>query len=125
MLNDRLLAFTFGVVHDRTLIGVVNAFDPEYADCSPGHVNLSLFMQYLNSRGFEHFDFSKGDSLYKRKWARDSVWQYHFTVPAGLSGPGFGAISRLVMAKDYARKMGLTARAKRILGMAKRIGRSG
>jgi CelD/BcsL family acetyltransferase involved in cellulose biosynthesis len=125
MLGDRLLAFLFGVVHDRTFIGVVNAFDPEYADCSPGHVNLCFLMQYLNHEGFEHFDFSKGDSLYKRKWARDSVWQYHFTVPARLSGPGFGAISRLVMAKDYARKMGLTARAKRILGMAKRIGRSG
>lgn len=69
-LDQRVLAFSLGVVHQRYFTWLITAHDPEYAKYFPGELMITHLLERVFSRGdIEEFDFTRGEESYKYKWA--------------------------------------------------------
>ena len=54
-------------------IGFAMAFDPAFTSLSLGHLQLINLMKMKIDNNYKYFDFSKGDSEYKRWWTNDET----------------------------------------------------
>jgi CelD/BcsL family acetyltransferase involved in cellulose biosynthesis len=68
-LDGRPIAWHFGFAHDGVYHWVRPAFDPAYAESSPGLVMLVHLVEHALSRGYREFDFLRGDEPFKMRWA--------------------------------------------------------
>jgi len=79
ILDDVLISFVLCLVCGKTLIDWVPAFDPAFSKYSLGTVHLKMMFEYLcDHTDFEVFDFSKGSSMYKERWADGKTENYRF-----------------------------------------------
>jgi CelD/BcsL family acetyltransferase involved in cellulose biosynthesis len=85
------IAVELDFVHQRRLFLFKGAFDPDFAEYSPGQLlNHKVFEDGL-AAGIEVFDFCRGDAAYKRRWTNG---ERHLTAIT-LSRPGLaGAAAR-------------------------------
>lgn len=66
--GDRPRAVLFGASGGKTLYYLQSAFDSTLANHGPGNVLLYQILRQAQERGFERFDFMKGDEAYKFQW---------------------------------------------------------
>lgn len=77
------LDFDFG----RRVSMFKGAFDPDYAEFSPGQLTHYRVFEDGIARGVEEFDFLRGDHPYKRRWANNDRRLVTVTLTRpGLSG---------------------------------------
>jgi hypothetical protein len=95
------------------------AFDPAFESLSLGHVHLMYTMKYLIERGYEVFDFSKGEDAYKSRWETDRSWNYSYLIclrPGLRLSLEFAVRKKLLEFFLWARRVGINRAAKQVLG---------
>lgn len=122
LVDDIPISFVFGFINGKTFVDAIPAFDPAFIKFGLGHVHIALLLKELTKRGFEVFDFSKGDSVYKQKWATGSVGQYSAMIQVG-SMPTVGLIVTDVLTrlKTFGREKKINGRIKRTLAWFRTI----
>jgi len=68
-LDGAPIAFHFGFEHRNRLLYYKPAFDPRYAQFSPGKVLIKYLLEDLISRHLDEFDFTVGGEAYKYRFA--------------------------------------------------------
>jgi CelD/BcsL family acetyltransferase involved in cellulose biosynthesis len=81
-LNDRLIAFEYGLAVDDHLLLLAVDYDLEFRQFSPGTVLRSLVLEQLIKRGMTTYDFAGTVYDYKLYWTRQSrlhsqFWVFH------------------------------------------------
>lgn len=81
LMDDTLIAFIFCLANHNTLIDWIPAFDPAFSKYNLGTVQYKmLFEEICNDKSYEYFDFSKGSTVYKKKWSKNETYNYQFIV---------------------------------------------
>jgi len=69
--GDRPRAVLFGGSAGKTLYYLQSAFDADLAPHGPGNVLMFQILRHAQERGFDRFDFMKGDEAYKFQWTTE------------------------------------------------------
>jgi len=77
-LGDKLISFIFGFYKNGIFTDYIVAHDPQYLNYSVGNLHISKIMEELFKNGLKLFDFSIGEEIYKRKWAKAETFNYDF-----------------------------------------------
>lgn len=86
-VGGELVAGTIGIVHRRSYVYYVAAYDGHgFARYSPGAILLLHLLRKCHAEGFEVFDFSNGDEGYKSDWCDTSMRLTVTLVPLTVSG---------------------------------------
>jgi len=72
LLNGEPIAHYAGVAYKSRLLGFHMAFLKEYARFSPGSVLVFNILPLLRVHGFKEFDYGRGHSVMKRRFAGDN-----------------------------------------------------
>jgi CelD/BcsL family acetyltransferase involved in cellulose biosynthesis len=75
-LGDKLISFIFGFYKNGIFTDYIVAHDPEYMNYSVGNLHVAKLIEELFAKGLKIFDFSIGEEVYKRKWAKAETWNY-------------------------------------------------
>lgn len=75
--NDRLIAYCYGFIYDKSYYAYNTAFHSEYAWYSPGKIILNESIRKSIELGCHEFDFLRGASPLKKIWSKDSRQQLH------------------------------------------------
>jgi len=67
-LNDRVIAYYLGFVHNSIVYFWNTGFDPEFAAVSPGKLLLHYWIRDSFAQGYREFDFMVGEESYKLQW---------------------------------------------------------
>ena len=100
-LNDRLIAFQFGLEHRRSYALLKPAYDESLGRYSPGQLLMAEVLSDAIARHLVRFDFLGEDMLWKRDWDPDSCaqdWLFVFRRSAGgrvLQALKFNLLPRL------------------------------
>ena len=121
ILDEVVIAFIFCLTNGKVLIDWIPAFDPAFAKYSLGIVQYKmLFEEICNQGKYQLFDYSKGSSVYKRKWAKEETYNYQFLIKLSRWNPFawlFYAIDKAKFTfKVYLRNKGLLSWIKHKLG---------
>lgn len=121
VLDDTTIAFVFCLANKRMLIDWIPAFDPAFSKYNLGTVQYKMLLEELcNNSQIEVFDYSKGSSVYKSKWAKKNTYNYQFILNA--SPQNLFCIftawyeKKLFEFKTYLRNKGVLSWIKRIMG---------
>lgn len=88
VLDEVVIAFVFCLTNGTVLIDWIPAFDPAFSRYSLGIVQYKmLFEEICNQGKYEIFDYSKGLSVYKSKWAKDVTYNYQLVMNLSRSNP--------------------------------------
>lgn len=88
ILDDVVIAFIFCLTNGKVLIDWIPAFDPAFARYSLGIVQYKMLFEDICNQGkYELFDYSKGSSVYKRKWAKEETLNYQFIMNLSKYNP--------------------------------------
>lgn len=68
------IALHMGSLSPQVLQTCYTAYDPAYADYSPGSLLLFFQVRHCLREGISILDLGKGDEPYKRRWANDRLW---------------------------------------------------
>lgn len=121
VLDEVTIAFVFCLANSRMLIDWIPAFDPAFSKYNLGTVQYKMLLEELcNNSTIEIFDYSKGSSVYKSRWAKENTYNYQFivnTCPSNL----FCIIQTLYEKcifefKTYLRNKGVLSWAKHKIG---------
>ena len=99
--DGQRIAFSYGLIMDRTIFVLKGGYDPEFSRYSPYNVLYSLVFQHAFDAGLEGYDFLGNDEPFKLKWTdtiNEHCWLYVFSrSPRGrlLHYLKFSAIPRL------------------------------
>lgn len=125
VLDGVVIAFILCLANTTTLIDWIPAFDPAFAKYNLGTVQYKmLFEQLCEDKQYKYFDYSKGSSIYKRKWAKSETTNYQFTVRIkdNLSSLIFSNLMKIFFAfKSFLREKGILSKTKHLLGALKNI----
>lgn len=81
ILDEIVIAFIFCLTNGKVLIDWIPAFDPAFARYSLGIVQYKMLFEDICNQGkYQLFDYSKGSSVYKRKWAKEETLNYQFII---------------------------------------------
>ena len=81
VLDDVTIAFIFCLANTKMLIDWIPAFDPAFSKYNLGTVQYKMLLEELcNNSSIEVFDYSKGSSVYKSRWAKENTYNYQFIV---------------------------------------------
>jgi CelD/BcsL family acetyltransferase involved in cellulose biosynthesis len=72
LLNDRPIAFHYGLVRDGVFSLPMTSFDESLRDCSPGHLITEDVLKHCIESGYREFDFLGCDLDWKRAWSETS-----------------------------------------------------
>lgn len=122
ILDDVVIAFILCLTNGEVLVDWIPAFDPSFSKYSLGIVQYKMLFEELCSTNYSYkiFDYSKGSSVYKRKWAKDETVNYQFVVRLKGQNP----VSMILYLfetnrfkfKCYLRRKGVLNKAKHIMG---------
>lgn len=88
ILDNVVIAFIFCLTNGKVLIDWIPAFDPAFSRYSLGIVQYKmLFEEICNQGKYKLFDYSKGSSVYKRKWAKEETYNYQYILNLGAKNP--------------------------------------
>lgn len=121
VLDEVVIAFIFCLTNGVSLIDWIPAFDPAFARYSLGTVQYKmLFEEICNKGSYQLFDYSKGSSVYKRKWAKEETFNYQFIINLSDKNPFaflLYCIDKMKFTfKVYLRRKGVLSWGKRTLG---------
>ena len=68
-LDDQLLAFHLGISDDKRVCLGLSSYDPSESKQSPGTLLLIELSKILTEQGYETFDLTPGNDLYKERFA--------------------------------------------------------
>jgi CelD/BcsL family acetyltransferase involved in cellulose biosynthesis len=80
-LDDRLVAFHYGLTYRGTYSLLMTAYDEAVGECSPGHLLIDELLRDCVARGLREFDFLGCDLPWKLEWTatvRGHSWMYFF-----------------------------------------------
>lgn len=123
ILDDVVIAFIFCLTNGKTLIDWIPAFDPAFSKYSLGIVQYKmLFEEICNQGKYNLFDYSKGSSVYKRKWAKEETHNYQFIIKMSSLNP-FAFLAYIYdnyrfSLKVYLRRKGVLSFIKHKIGVA-------
>jgi len=81
LIDDVVISFIFCLSNQKILIDWIPAFDPAFTKYNLGTVHYKMLFEYLcNKTKYEYFDFSKGESVYKLRWADRETINYQFVI---------------------------------------------
>ena len=81
VLDEVTIAFIFCLANTKMLIDWIPAFDPAFSKYNLGTVQYKMLLEELcNNSNIEVFDYSKGSSVYKSRWAKTNTYNYQFIV---------------------------------------------
>lgn len=83
-VGEVLVSFMFGFIKQKSFVDYWVAHDSSYADCSVGNVHVGLVIKDMQAKGLSLFDFSIGEEVYKRKWAKQDVLIQDYYLGWGL-----------------------------------------
>lgn len=88
-LNDQLIAYLYGFIYDNKYYAYNTAYLPEYRKISPGKLLMNETIKFVVERKLREFDFLRGASYLKSKYATDDRHQiklaaYRSTLPNAL-----------------------------------------
>lgn len=88
VLDDVVIAFVFCLTNGTVLIDWIPAFDPAFARYSLGIVQYKMLYEEICNQGkYKLFDYSKGFSVYKSKWAKEVTYNYQFVINLSRLNP--------------------------------------
>lgn len=121
ILDEVVIAFIFCLTNGKVLIDWIPAFDPAFAKYSLGIVQYKmLFEEICNQGKYELFDYSKGSSVYKRKWAKEETNNFQFLINLSRWNPFAWLLYVIDKAKFsfkvYLRNKGVLSLVKHKLG---------
>lgn len=121
LMDETVIAFILCLTNGKVLIDWIPAFDPAFSKYSLGNVQYKvLFEEICNNSGYESFDYSKGSSVYKSKWAKQVTVNYQFLVNLNpksyISTLLFGVDKLKFSLKVYLRNKGILSKGKKVLG---------
>lgn len=122
LMDETVIAFIFCLTNGKVLIDWIPAFDPAYSKYSLGIVQYKmLFEELCNNSEYESFDYSKGASVYKSKWAKEETVNYQFLINLNpksyVSSLLFGFCKFKYSFKLYLRNKGILSKGKKVLGL--------
>ncbi len=79
-LDDRVIAYYVGLIHDDVVYFWNTGFDPECARVSPGKLLLHYAIEDSFRRGYAGFDFMVGEEPYKLEWTSSVRPNYELCV---------------------------------------------
>ena len=121
ILDEVVIAFIFCLTNGKVLIDWIPAFDPAFARYSLGIVQYKMLFEDICKQGkYKLFDYSKGSSVYKRKWAKEETQNYQFIINLSKFNP-FALLNYLIdkykfTFKVYLRNKGVLSFIKHKLG---------
>jgi CelD/BcsL family acetyltransferase involved in cellulose biosynthesis len=80
-LDDRPIAFHYGLTQDGVYSLIMTSYDESLHDCSPGHLLVEEVLKVCIANGRREFDFLGCDLEWKRAWsptARPHSWLFLF-----------------------------------------------
>lgn len=121
ILDEVVIAFIFCLTNGKVLIDWIPAFDPAFAKYSLGIVQYKmLFEEICNQGKYQLFDYSKGSSVYKRKWAKEETNNFQFLINLSRWNPFAWLLYVIDKAKFsfkvYLRNKGVLSLVKHKLG---------
>jgi len=121
ILDEVVIAFIFCLTNGKVLIDWIPAFDPAFAKYSLGIVQYKMLFENICNQGkYELFDYSKGSSVYKRKWAKEETLNYQFIINLSKFNPIAGLLYSIdkcrFSLKVYLREKGVLSFVKHKLG---------
>lgn len=93
LLNDTLAAGHFGFLYNNKVYYYIPSYDKNYSKYGVGQILLQEMIDYYKDRGFDTFDFLRGDESYKDGWTERCQFLYIF----GAVSPAASFIHRVVM----------------------------
>ena len=124
LMDEVVIAFIFCLTNGETLIDWIPAFDPAYAKYSLGLVQYKMIFEKMCGPkiSYKVFDYSKGSSVYKRKWAKEETANYQFVVnlcPKSIVLSILYFFDKEKFAfKVFLREKGILVKIKRAIGAA-------
>lgn len=82
LLDDDVIAFSYGLQGDGGTTSYVLAHDDRFRACSPGLLLLLQVLEAAIDRGDTHYDFSLGRAPYKDSWADREGRVYRVVIGA-------------------------------------------
>lgn len=122
VLDEVVIAFILCLTNGEVLVDWIPAFDPSFSKYSLGIVQYKMLFEELCSPNYSYkvFDYSKGSSVYKRKWAKEETANYQFVVRLKRSNIFSLFIycfeTNRFKLKCYFRRKGLLKKAKILIG---------
>ena len=111
---ERPRAVLFGASAGGTLFYLQSAFDAELGSFGPGNVLMFQILRQAQERGFERFDFMKGDEAYKFQWTQqEEPLIVHRSAAPGWRGSLLMTLLRLDAA--FRRPMPASAGSERVV----------
>lgn len=85
-LNGKNISYAIVLEDNRVAYGYLEAFNPEYSYFSPSKVLLYKMILHYQKVGFKEFNFMKGESEYKKWWAKNyrKIYRYEYPNPSIL-----------------------------------------
>ena len=122
VLDDITIAFILCLTNGEVLVDWIPAFDPSFSKYSLGIVQYKMLFEDLCSSKYNYkvFDYSKGSSVYKRKWAKEETWNYQYIV--SLKGQNLFSACIYIFERNrfrfkcYLRRKGVLKKAKLMIG---------
>ncbi|MBQ9558570.1 MAG: GNAT family N-acetyltransferase [Bacteroidaceae bacterium] len=122
LMDEVVIAFILCLTNGETLIDWIPAFDPAFSKYSLGIVQYKMLFEDMCTPNvpYKIFDYSKGSSVYKRKWAKEETSNYQFVTHL----PNWNIFSICLFLietsrfrfKCYLRERGILRKVKHIIG---------
>lgn len=121
VLDDIVIAFVFSLTDGKVLTDWIPAFDPSFAKYNLGIVQYKILFEEMCKQGkYEIFDYSKGSSPYKRKWAKEETTNYQILMTLPTINPFARLLHKIdcfkFSFKVYLRNKGVLAWIKQVIG---------
>ncbi|WP_353777538.1 GNAT family N-acetyltransferase [Winogradskyella sp. 3972H.M.0a.05] len=76
--KDMPIGISFSFLSDSILLFAITSFDIDYMRYNLGHTSIIKLMQWCFENGYNVYDFSKGEYIYKDRWTNhDYDYQCH------------------------------------------------
>jgi len=121
ILDDIVIAFVFSLTDGKVLTDWIPAFDPSFAKYNLGIVQYKILFEEMCKQGkYEIFDYSKGSSPYKRKWAKEETSNYQILMALPTANPFALMLNKIdcwmFSFKVFLRNKGVLAWIKQVIG---------
>lgn len=124
LVDETVISFVYTIISDGVIMDWMPAFDPAFKKYNLGTIHLMEIIKYAcESDRYRVFDFSKGDGIYKERWANGQTENYVFVrrFNDSIISKFKQKIARApISIKSGLRKRGTIGRIKKFLGTHKR-----
>lgn len=122
VMDEIVIAFIFCLTNGKVLIDWIPAFDPAFSKYNLGTVQYKMLFEEMckPESPYEVFDYSKGSSVYKRKWAKEETANYQFLLKSrkgGVAASLIGWMDKIKFSfKCWLRDHGILHKIKELMG---------